>query len=110
MTYHGRRSDVGIVQGEASEGFPDVVAVHPVLRRFAMLELKSARGVVTPGQLRWIMAARWAGIDARVVRPADYDELLRAILVDRTLGVVQDAPYGDAQPGRPFPPSEPATR
>lgn len=78
---HVRRSDLAVLMGHV--GFPDIVAVHAERGLFAMFELKTATGRVERWQQRWLDALAAAGIDARVVRPADYDALLPWILGDR---------------------------
>lgn len=78
---HVRRSDLAVLMGHV--GFPDIVAVHGERGLFAMFELKTERGRVEAWQQRWLDALVAAGIDARVIRPADYDALLPWILGDR---------------------------
>ncbi len=76
---HERRSDRALVMG--SPGWPDLIAVRD--GRLLVLELKAERGVVTTDQQLWIDELRGAGIDARVIRPADYDALLVELLGDK---------------------------
>ena len=69
-------------------GFPDLmVCGHGKL---FIWELKTARGKLRestttkrgrylPSQLDWLNAFAEAGIDARVIRPADYDDALEAL-------------------------------
>src|SRR5258708_7888899 len=71
LTHHIRRTDLGLEQGNV--GLPDVIAVHRERRAIVVIETKSAIGRVEREQQRWLDAFRAAGIDARVVRPADYD-------------------------------------
>lgn len=76
---HSRRSDLAQVQGYP--GLPDIVAVHEGRAHLFALELKSAKGQPTYDQAHWLRgfdAVRT--IDARIVRPADYDSVLGAIL------------------------------
>lgn len=65
---------------------PDIIAVHPT-REIPVLawELKTERGSVTRDQLGWIFDLGAAGLDARLVRPADYDTALSLIVghIDR---------------------------
>ncbi len=76
---HERRSDHALVMGSA--GWPDLICVRG--GRLLVLELKAESGVVTSEQHAWIDELRAAGVDARIVRPADYDELLEELLGDK---------------------------
>lgn len=75
---HIRRSD-GITVGHV--GFPDVVATH-VDRHLALVwELKSATGQATAGQVAWLLGfLDVPGVDARLIRPEDYDAALEVIV------------------------------
>ena len=59
------------------KGFPDICMVRPKDGRLIFLELKSAKGKVTPEQQEWIDALGKVAesVEVRVVRPADFDEL-----------------------------------
>jgi hypothetical protein len=59
-------------------GFPDLLLVRR--NRIVALELKAAKGRVTPEQAAWLDALREAGADARVIWPADYPDAVAAIL------------------------------
>lgn len=74
---HIRQSN-GITVGMS--GLPDVVAVHPTRGLAIAWELKSETGQPTPDQLGWLHGFRGAGVDARLVRPSDYDVALDFIL------------------------------
>lgn len=75
---HIRRSD-GVTMGDA--GLPDVIAVHPTRGLVLAWELKSARGSATLDQAAWLAGFRRAQtVDARIVRPADYDDALAVIV------------------------------
>jgi hypothetical protein len=76
--HHVRRSDRAIQQGYG--GFPDLVLAKD--GRILFLELKTARGVLAPGQSDWLDELRPLDmpsepITARVVRPADLDDVIR---------------------------------
>lgn len=71
---HHRRSDRALMMGHT--GFPDIFAVHPGRRKVLALELKTEAGRLDQRQREWISALLRAGIDARVVRPADYADLV----------------------------------
>lgn len=58
-------------------GFPDIVLAKPP--RLLVLECKRQDGRVTPEQQRWIDALTACGVDARIVRPVDYDDLLEIL-------------------------------
>lgn len=69
----------GVTMGSA--GIPDVIAAHPDRGVMLAWELKAERGVVSTDQLAWLFALRGiAGIDARIIRPADYDDALQVII------------------------------
>ena len=80
---HTRRPDLGLTMG--TPGVPDIIAVHPQRRRVLALELKALRGRFRPGQEGWLVALREAGVDARVVRPEDYDALVDELVGDRVI-------------------------
>ena len=67
MTYHPHLSRW------SERGWPDVVVCRPP--RVLFLELKSETGRVSAEQTQWIDALRACGLDARVVRPSDLDEI-----------------------------------
>lgn len=75
---HVRRSDLAVVQGY--QGFPDIYAVHPGRHLALALELKTEHGQLTGEQGAWIAALNDTGGNAIVIRPADYDRILRVIL------------------------------
>ena len=74
---HSRRSDQALTMG--TPGVPDIIAVHPK-RGMLVLELKSERGTFRPGQQEWLATLAHVGVDARVIRPADYDALIREVV------------------------------
>jgi hypothetical protein len=67
-TFDSRRS---------TPGFPDLVLLKD--RRCLVIETKTDTGKVTPAQIEWINAFRDAGIPAKVVRPADLDDVIREL-------------------------------
>lgn len=75
---HIIRSD-GVTQGHA--GFVDLIAGHEARPFVLAWELKGPDGRISLEQFRWIAALRGAaGIDVRVIRPADYDRALDVIV------------------------------
>jgi hypothetical protein len=76
---HIRRSD-GVTQG--SSGLPDIIACHPTRPDVLIWELKSRTGQPTPDQAGWLAGVRGGRVDARLVRPVDYDDALSIILGD----------------------------
>jgi hypothetical protein len=83
LCYHPRpartaRGWVTATQGDT--GFPDLCLCHEGRGLLLFVELKAAKGRVTPGQERWLAALRAAGVRAEVWRPGDWpaiEELLR---------------------------------
>lgn len=67
------------VSGPLGAGWPDLVLVRPRDGRLLFLELKAASGRTTPAQDAVHATLRAAGLDVRVVRPADLDGLLEAL-------------------------------
>ena len=61
----------------SAAGYPDVTAVNPGQRRVLWIECKTATGRVTASQERWIDALSAAGQEVYVIRPDDYELLLR---------------------------------
>jgi len=78
---HHRRSDLALTMGHT--GVPDIIAVHPGRRQLLVLELKTEIGRLDPRQREWIAALLRAGVDARIVRPDDYDDLVHELLAYR---------------------------
>lgn len=75
---HIRRSD-GITIGRP--GLPDIIATHDNRALLLAWELKTTRGVVSVDQLRWLYALGTdERVDARIIRPADYDAALEVII------------------------------
>lgn len=62
-------------------GFPDVVLAKESrgFNRALALELKGPRGRLEPGQADWLEALDGALVDARLVMPADLDEILELL-------------------------------
>lgn len=67
-TFDSRRS---------TPGFPDAVLLKG--DRCLVFEFKTERGRVRPEQAEWIAAFNEAGIPARIVRPADLDDVLATL-------------------------------
>lgn len=78
---HLIRSD-GVTMGHA--GLPDILAVHPQRELMLAWELKSTKGQLRIDQLRWLLAlGSVVGVDARTIRPEQYDQALDVILKGR---------------------------
>lgn len=71
MTYHPHLSKW------SERGWPDVVLCKPP--RILFLELKSETGRVSAEQTQWLDALRACGLDARIVRPSGFDDLVRVL-------------------------------
>jgi hypothetical protein len=67
-TYDSRRSP---------EGFPDLLLVKDDV--CLVYECKTEKGRLGPMQQAWIDAFNTAGIPARIVRPADLDDVLNEL-------------------------------
>lgn len=63
----------------ASAGFPDMVLCKPP--RILFWETKTQKGVVRPPQKEWISALQDSGVEARVIRPKDWDYIV-GVLTD----------------------------
>lgn len=75
---HILRSD-GVTMGMS--GLPDIIAAHAERTLVLAWELKNATNQATLDQWAWLKGlAVCAHVDARVVRPADYDHALEVIL------------------------------
>jgi hypothetical protein len=88
---HIRRSD-GVTMGDP--GLPDIIATNSSRGLVLAWELKADRGQLTIDQWAWQRGFRAAvTVDARVIRPADYDRALDVII-----GMVNpahlDVPHG----------------
>lgn len=59
---------------KSTPGFPDLVMLRG--ERCLVFELKTARGRVKPEQTTWLELFNNAGINARIVRPKDLDDVL----------------------------------
>ena len=82
---HHRNSHAAITQG--SPGLPDVLAIVtcPLVGRPRTIllawELKSRTGQLSPEQWTWYVGlAKVDGVDARIIRPGDYDAALSVII------------------------------
>lgn len=74
MTKRGRW--VTAVQGDGA-GFPDLIMLRKDRR--IMAELKAAKGKTTEEQDRWLEAARCAGFEVYLWRPAMIDDIERSL-------------------------------
>jgi hypothetical protein len=77
--WHVRRSDRALWMG--TKGWPDLTALPPRLNGpLLVIEAKSAHGVVTPEQGRWLALLHRTGITTAVIRPNRYDRAIHLIL------------------------------
>jgi hypothetical protein len=77
--WHVRRSDRALWMG--TKGWPDISALPPRHDGpLLVIEAKSAHGVVTPEQGRWLSLLHRAGVTAAVIRPKHYDRALHLVL------------------------------
>ncbi len=60
-------------------GFPDLVMVHPGQRRLVFVELKAEAGRLRPEQVDWLDALEDCGVECRVWRPSDMDEIMEVL-------------------------------
>lgn len=83
---HARRSDQARLMGQP--GVPDIIAVSEHRRTMLAWELKTANGTPTYDQVAWLRALRAVrAIDARIVRPSDYDAVVQTILSGNPAGI-----------------------
>jgi hypothetical protein len=75
-TVHGWRTPVS---GPLGEGFPDLVLVRQRDRRCLLVELKSDTGRLSPAQTTVHAVLRAAGLEVRVWRPRDWDEVVEVL-------------------------------
>ena len=66
-------SDSRMLKG--NPGMPDIVLVHPE-RGALWVECKTRRGKLAADQIRWARALIGAGVEWRLVRPADLVEMV----------------------------------
>lgn len=57
----------------SNAGFPDLILMRPP--ELLVVELKAEKGRVTEAQSAWIEAFAACGVEARVFRPSDWDEI-----------------------------------
>lgn len=74
----------GVTMGYS--GLPDIIAAHPSFRVNLALELKDDKGQPTPDQVAWLHALHDKPTVAKIVRPDDYDLMLRVILAGTRTG------------------------
>lgn len=78
-----RRGFAFLVGDEDTRGWPDLVLAHPRWHIFAVRELKTNKGRVTPHQRQWIEVLTESGVDVAIWRPRDWDELIVPFLTNR---------------------------
>ena len=72
--YHVRPSDPSEVLCLGSDGFPKIIAVHPLLHRLVAIECAPDRTLPSTGQLAWLLELRHhPTLEATIVRPGTYD-------------------------------------
>lgn len=62
-------------------GFPDWVFAHFERRKIIVAELKRERGQPSLEQYLWLKTMQFAGIDARLWRPSDWDEIEKTFAI-----------------------------
>jgi hypothetical protein len=72
-TVHGWRTPVS---GPLGEGFPDLILCRQRDERFLLVELKSDGGRLSPHQVAVHATLRAAGLEVRVWRPRDWDQVV----------------------------------
>ena len=77
--WHVRRSDRALWMGE--KGWPDITALPPRLNGpLLVIEAKSAHGVLSEEQGRWLALLHRTGVTTAIIRPPRYDRALHLIL------------------------------
>lgn len=64
---------------QGNPGWPDCVFCHPARGLFLVRELKTDQGRPTPEQVAWLAALEAAGVDAKIWRPSDLDEIVATL-------------------------------
>jgi hypothetical protein len=72
-----RSGEVAWIGDKHAAGFPDLVLVRG--DRQVVAELKSRTGRVRPNQQRWLDAFAACGVEVHVWRPADWDQIVKAL-------------------------------
>lgn len=60
----------------SAKGWPDLALCR---ERLILVELKTAKGKVSPSQQDWLGALSTAGVEVYVWRPADLDDVVRVL-------------------------------
>lgn len=74
-TFDSRRS---------APGFPDIIGLHPASGDRLAIELKREKGRATPEQLQWLAWFEECGIESKLWRPSDVDEMIARVRKGRT--------------------------
>ncbi len=67
------------ISGTLGAGFPDLTLVRVRDQRLLLVELKADRGTVRPEQHAVHGCLRAAGLDVRVWRPRDWDDIVEVL-------------------------------
>lgn len=79
-----RRRGLSFMVGDKlAKGWPDLALAHPRWHVFAVRELKTDKGRVTPEQKAWLELLASCGIDADLWRPRNWDESIVPFLTNR---------------------------
>lgn len=62
--------------GADGAGWPDLILVHPMRNIIVARELKKQKGRVDPDQERWGAWLTAVGVDWKIWRPSDWDEIV----------------------------------
>jgi hypothetical protein len=79
-TAHGWKTPTG---GTLGPGWPDLTLVHERSQRLVLIEVKTNQGHLTPEQKEVHRVLLAAGLDARVWRPRDIDEVIATLTTER---------------------------
>ena len=87
--FHDSRKQVTRANGQKffigdkdAKGFPDLVIARPPTVMF--WEMKKELGKTTPEQDEWLTVLRTCNLEARVVRPSDWDDYIVPTLTQRS--------------------------
>jgi len=71
-------------------GFPDLCIVNAERKRVIWFEVKSEDGELSPEQYEWLYELQMAGQEAYLIKPSDWDEIVKLLSEARTEIIVKE--------------------